>query len=180
MESAVYILNGFLLGVIVTISMQLFLVFRYVFRQSKSALSSSTNQVDLKPAFDAPGRPGTADDWPQEVKDYLQKLLLSTSTHATTSNDAETPAIMAFNAWVHRFYIECRFSRIFHVRMEQLLMSKLSRWFNPESSGSLLVQSVAIAELTFGNQPPVFQRIALNRPQQTGNAIEDIVRLQRG
>lgn len=183
-----WILNGFLLGIIFTVGLQLFLVYKYVFMRLQSTTTSSS---DDKPGFDSVATGKNLCDWPQEVVEYLNHLLATTAAEPSKtdgtpnsstiagnglSNDYSTynPTIVALNAWIHRYFIECRSSHIFHVRMKELLMSKLARWFNPESSGSLLVQSVAVADLTFGNRPPLFQRVCLHRPD-SGNTVESIV-----
>ena len=152
------LLTGILLGAVLTIAGQLYLIYRFFVRPYLRPAQAAVPGASAS-AFPKSKSTAVTAEWPPNIVRFLQRANYPTpppaaaaesetepSSSAGAADDGNAdggesaafdridPALLWFNAALHRYFVECRRSAVVTARLRQKLKEKLARRFGTASA----------------------------------------------
>lgn len=135
------ILNGIFLGIVLTVAVEAYFIYRMLIRPYLSTQGASDDARPKSKRTDTVPDRSTDEPWPQNILQFLKWA----NVHSEEPGQFDIePSMIWFNACLHRYFLECRSSPIFSARLRQKLKEKLTKRFSNDSlssTASLVVNS---------------------------------------
>jgi hypothetical protein len=167
-----YLLNGFILGVITTIAVIGYFGFSLIKELRLSSTKTAAVDEGVKHS-EEPSRTESKSgprhhNWPENLTNFLKEAIYS-----DTHDGADEPnQLLWLNAFIHRYFVECRTSPVLKAKIKQKLIEKLQAKFRGDTQG-ILLQSIEVTAVNLGDNAPLINDIKLVKRNALFSAATD-------
>ncbi|KAI3642084.1 hypothetical protein MP228_011639 [Amoeboaphelidium protococcarum] len=164
------LVQSFVHGILFTIFIQIVLLYYWVYKPFKSlsdvnALNGSSKQSDghsngVERDEDVNNKDfkREQEEWPPGIRQYLQSVLNYENNNNSMSTQSNESNVDWINAIVHRYFLICRSSEVFRIKICQKLLTRLNAKLRGPNS---IVQEISIADYSLGSECPIVHSVRL-------------------
>ncbi|KAI3635176.1 hypothetical protein MIR68_006742 [Amoeboaphelidium protococcarum] len=159
------LVQSFVHGILFTIFIQIILLYYWVYKPFKSLNDGNAFNAYSDGHNNECGRDEDMknqdfkreqEEWPPGIRQYLKNILnCDNNSKSSQSNECNIDWI---NAIVHRYFLICRSSEVFRIKICQKLLTRLNAKLRGPNS---IVQEISIADYSLGSECPIVHSVRL-------------------